>query len=324
MKDKENKRKDAESKVSFKDKMKELKAKLTPGFVKEYKAKQEAMVASVDLAALSKPVNDVETSGPKKMKDFSIWPGWKTFLVGVGGVLFVVAVWWIYAAVTEAAGKTSFLSSPPEVINAFINQAILSNNLWRHLGASLQRIVVGYLIALVASIPVAFLMAWYKPVRAFFDPFIQFLRCVPPIAYVPVVVALFGTNEQSKYFIIFLAVFLTMTVTIYQGVKNVDLTLVKAAYTFGAKDRNLFLGVVVPNAFPFILTAMRLGVGAAMTTLVAAELTGTAIGLGAFIQNQGGNLIMNNCIMGILVLGIFGIVFDKGLLFLEKRLTRWK
>lgn len=300
------------------------KDKLTPAFVKKIKANNDAAVAAVDLVHLSKPVNDVETSGPKKMKDFSLWAGWKTALVGIGGVIFIVIIWWIYAAICEANDVTSFLSSPVDVALAFYHQAIETSNLWRHLGLSLQRIIIGYLIALVASIPVAFLMAWYKPVRAFFDPFIQFLRCVPPIAYVPVVVAAMGTNENSKYFIIFLAVFLTMTVTIYQGVRNVDLTLVKAAYTFGARDRNLFLGVVVPSAFPFILTAMRLGVGAAMTTLVASELTGTAYGLGAFINSQGSQLIMDNCIMGILVLGIFGIIFDKGLLVIEKRLTRWK
>ena len=115
-----------------------------------------------------------------------------------------------------------------------------------------------------------------------------------------------------------------MTVTIYQGVRNVDLTLVKAAYTFGAKDRNLFLGVIVPSSFPFILTAMRLGVGAAMTTLVASELTGTTYGLGAFIQTQGSNLEMDGAIMGIIILGLVGILLDKLLLLAEKRLTRWK
>ena len=115
-----------------------------------------------------------------------------------------------------------------------------------------------------------------------------------------------------------------MTVTIYQGVKNVDLTLVKAAYTFGAKDKNLFLDVIVPSSFPFILTAMRLGVGAALTTLVAAELTGTTYGLGAMIQSQASNLNFGVAIMGIIILGVFGIILDKILLFAEKKLTKWK
>lgn len=300
-----------------------FKKKATPKFVLEAREKKEATINAVDLTALSKPVNDAETSGPKKMKDFSAWAGWKTFTVGFIGVIAVIGIWWIYAAICPAIGQTSWLSSPPEVRNRFI--ATASNGiLWEHLWASLSRILVGYAIALVISVPVGFIMAWYKPFRAFLDPFIQFLRCIPPIAYVPIVAAAMGPYESAKYFIIFLACFLTMTVTIYQGVKNVDLTLVKAAYTFGARDRNLFKGVIVPSAFPFILTAMRLGVGVAMTTLIAAELTGATEGLGSYINSNASNLRMDNAVMGIIVLGIFGILFDKILLVIEKRLTRWK
>ena len=300
-----------------------LKEKLTPGFVKERRIKREAAIAAVDLTLLSKPVNDVETSGPKKMKDFSLWAGWKTALVGVVGIICVIGIWWIYAAVTTSMGETSWLSSPDIVFERFIEMCA-NGRLWEHLWYSVQRVLVGFLIACCTSIPIAFVMAWYKPVRAFLDPFVQFLRCIPPIAYVPIVVAAMGPNESPKYFIIWLAVFLTMTVTIYQGVRNVDLTLVKAAYTFGAKDRNLFTGVIVPSAFPFILTAMRLGVGAALTTLVAAEMTGSRYGLGFFINNQGNLLRMDYAVMGIIVLGIFGIIMDKILLVIEKRLTRWK
>lgn len=305
------------------DKFKALKKKLTPKFVIEAREKREAEVAAVDLTRLPKPVNDVATSGPKKMKDFSIWPGWKTLIVGILGIIFVIAVWWLYAYVCEINLQTSWLSSPDIVWSRFIEMC-QNGRLWEHLWYSVQRVLVGFCIATVTSIPIAFIMAWYKPARAFLDPFVQFLRCIPPIAYVPIVVAAMGANETPKYFIIWLAVFLTMTVTIYQGVRNVDLTLVKAAYTFGARDRNLFLGVIVPSAFPFILTAMRLGVGAALTTLVAAEMTGSRFGLGFFINNQGNQLRMDYAVMGIIVLGIFGIIMDKILLVIEKRLTRWK
>ncbi len=292
-------------------------------YADEKKAKYYERLAQVDLNTLSKPVNDVATSGPKKMKDFSPWAKWKSTTVGIIGIVAVIIIWFIYALVAESRGDTSFISDPVSVVERFIETA--SNGiLWKHMGASFSRILVGYLIAVCTSIPVGFLMAWYKPVRAFFDPFIQFLRCIPPIAYVPIVVAIMGPLEAPKYFIIWLAVFLTMTVTIYQGVKNVDLTLVKAAYTFGARDRNLFTGVIVPSAFPFILTAMRLGVGAAMTTLIAAELTGATYGLGSFINNQASNLRMDYAMMGIILLGIFGIILDKVLLYTEKRLTRWK
>ncbi len=296
-------------------------------FIEERKEKKQAAINAVKVEELSRPVNDVETSGPKKMKDFSPWAFWKSALVGLGGVIFVIICWQIYSMVAENGG---FLSSPLSVCQAIGTMAtkILKKGdpplLFMHMGFTFSRVIVGYGIALLCSIPISFLMAWYKPVRSFIDPFIQFLRCIPPIAYVPLVVAAMGIGEPAKYFIIFLACFLTMTVTIYQGVKNIDLTLVKAAYTFGARDRNLFMDVIVPSAFPFILTAMRLGVGAALTTVVAAELTGTTYGLGALVSNQASNLQFDYAIAGIVILGIFGILFDKLLLFTEKKLTRWK
>ena len=192
-----------------------LKKKATPKFVLDAREKREAAIDAIDLTKLSKPVNDAETSGPKKMKDFSVWAGRKTFSVGLIGVIAVIGIWRIYAAICPAIGQTSWLSSPPEVWDRFIATAS-SGILWEHLWASLSRILVGYAIALVVSVPVGFIMAWYKPFRAFLDPFIQFLRCIPPIAYVPIVAAAMGPNESAKYFIIFLACFLTMTVTIYQ------------------------------------------------------------------------------------------------------------
>lgn len=300
---------------------------------KELKERHEAEVAAVNVNALTRPYNDARSSAPKKMKDFSPWVWWKSLLVGLIGVAFVFLIWQIYAWVQTAQNNTLFLSSPAEVWRAIVDLATSTatledgskaNLLWEHIWMTFSRVLVGYFIALGTSIPIAFLMAWYRPVRSFLDPFIQFLRCIPPIAYVPLVVAAMGINESAKYFIIFLACFLTMTVTIYQGVRNVDLTLVKAAYTFGAKDRNLFGGVIVPSAFPFILTAMRLGVGAALTTVVAAELTGATYGLGALVNSMAGNSRYDYTIAGIILLGLFGILFDRVLLFLEKRLTRWK
>ena len=312
---------------------KESKKQKRPSFFAKRREKRLEAIAAVDVDLLSRPSNSAAAKAPKKMKDFAPWVWWKNALVGLGGIACVFILWQIYAVVTASRGNTMFLSSPAGVWEALANLSRVTTTtangarvslLWEHISMTFSRVLIGYAIALGLSIPVAFLMAWYKPVRAFLDPFIQFLRCIPPIAYVPLVVAAMGVGESAKYFIIFLACFLTMTVTIYQGVRNVDLTLVKAAYTFGAKDRNLFLGVIVPSAFPFILTAMRLGVGAALTTVVAAELAGAIYGLGALVQNMASAARYDYTIAGILILGLFGIVFDRLLLLLEKRLTRWK
>jgi NitT/TauT family transport system permease protein len=184
------------------------------------------------------------------MKDFSDGKKWFSTLMVFVSVLVGFALWWILS--TQIPKVAYFLSTPADVWKAFVARAITKNWYWTDVGVSLTRVFVGYGLAFVVSIPVAFLMAWYRPARHALDPWIQFFRTIPPIATIPIMVAAFGTGEPPKYAIIFLAVFLTMTVTIYQGIRNIDLTLVKAAYTFGAKDRNLFLDVIVPDSFPFI------------------------------------------------------------------------
>ena len=114
------------------------------------------------------------------------------------------------------------------------------------------------------------------------------------------------------------------TVTVYQGVRNIDMTLVKAAYTFGASDLSIFAQVVIPYSFPFILTAARLGVSTALTTLIAAEMTGTFYGLGSMIQTAQIYFRMDKVLLGIICIGAIGFVLDRLLLLAEKRITRWK
>ena len=105
----------------------------------------------------------------------------------------------------------------------------------------------------------------YKPVRYIIEPWIQFIRNIPPLAYVPLVVISAGVGRRPQVIVIWLATFLIMTVTIYQGVRNVDETLIKAARVLGAKDKDIFVKVVFPATTPFILTAVRLGVSVAVS-----------------------------------------------------------
>ena len=167
-------------------------------------------------------------------------------------------------------------------------------------------------------------MGWYPKIRKFLEPWIQFFRTIPPIALIPLVILAMGLGEKPKYTIIFLTSFLVMVVTIYQGIKEVDLTLVKAAYTFGATDRNLFLDIMIPAAFPFILVGARLGIATALTTLIAAEMTGTIYGIGARIQGAQQFMDVPIVLLGIITIGVIGYVLDWLLLFAEKKLTRWK
>lgn len=233
----------------------------------------------------------------------------------------IAFILWLIISRLPATG-TVFVS-PSLVGEAFIEN-IRNGILLVHIRDSLIRVILGFALGFVVSIPVAFLLGWYEGFRVIVEPWIQFLRTIPPIALIPIVIVMFGIGTSAKVAIIFFAVFLTMVVTIYQGVRNVDNTLIKAARVFDATDTQLFFNVIVPASVPFILTGVRLGLATALTTLVAAELTGAATGLGTMIQQAGMYFQMDVVLLGIIIIGIIGFIFDKIVLLLEKKLTSWQ
>jgi NitT/TauT family transport system permease protein len=239
-------------------------------------------------------------------------------------VVSIVAGFLLWHLITLIPSISTFLASPKQVLEALVSESRANGRYFQDIYVSLRRVLTGYFLAFICAVPVAFLMGWYPVVRNLVEPWIQFFRTIPPIALIPLVILALGLGESAKYAIIFLAAFMVMVVTIYQGVREVDKTYIKAAYTFGARDWNLFFDIMIPSSFPFILVAARLGMASSLTTLIAAELTGTIYGLGARIQ--GAQQFMNTSVvlLGIITIGIIGYVLDKLLLLAEKKLTKWK
>ena len=228
---------------------------------------------------------------------------------------------WQLISMTEGGGM---VFSPPIEVFSRMGDYFMNGKLWEHTSVSLMRVLGGFGIGFILSIPMAFLIGWYKPFRLIVEPWIRFVKSIPPIAYIPLVVAGVGIGESSKILVIFIACFLTSVITIYQGVLNVDETLIKAAKVLGAKDSDMFIKVVVPASLPFIMTAMKLGLSASLTTLVAAEMVGAVGGLGTMIQGASQYFQMDVVLMGIVVIGIMGLVLQSVVEFLEKKLTSWQ
>lgn len=253
-----------------------------------------------------------------KEKKASIWskvPSWAWALISLA---LAVALWLAASGTWPAV-----FASPEKVFAAFLERA-QSGLLWEHVWASVSRVLTGFGIAFVVSIPVAFLMAWYDPFRHVVEPWIQFIRNIPPLAYVFLIIAALGIGQTSKITVIFIAAFLVMVITIYQGVKGVDVTLIKAARVLGATQRDIFFKVTIPASTPFILVAARLGLSTSLTTLMASEIVGGDKGIGMMIQQASGYYQMDVVLLGIIMLGIIGICFEKIVRFLERRFTGWQ
>lgn len=240
---------------------------------------------------------------------------------------------WVLISFVAAMALWYLLSIVPATSRAFPNALVVFRSLstmiergvfFKDIVSSLISVVSGYLLGFVIALPVAILMAWYRPIRYILEPWIQFVRNIPPLAYVPLVVIVASVGRRSQITVITIATFLIMCVTIYQGVINVDETLIKAARVLGATDKDIFLRVIAPATLPFILTAIRLGSSVALTTLIAAESTGAVAGLGMRIRSLNNSFESAPMLLYIILIGILGITMEKITKTLERRLTAWQ
>lgn len=190
--------------------------------------------------------------------------------------------------------------------------------------SSLTSIIIGFILGFLFALPIATLMAWYRPIQYILEPWVQFVRNIPPLAYVPLVVISAGVGRLPQVIVITIGTFLVMTITIYQGVKNIDPTLVRAARVLGARDKDIFLKVIAPASLPFIITAIRLGTAVALTSLIAAESTGASAGLGMRIRALNNTFEASPMLLYIIIIGIIGLILDKLVRMLEGKLTGWQ
>ena len=253
-----------------------------------------------------------------KLKKSSFWskiPNWVWLLISLA---VAIALWLLLSFLLPVV-----FANPAKVWAAF-TERIMDGTLLGHVWASVSRVLIGFGIAFIVAIPVAFLMAWYDPFRHVVEPWIQFIRNIPPLAYVPLIVICAGVGRRPQIIVITIACFLIMCVTIFQGVINVDETLIKAARVLGATDRDIFIRVIAPATLPFILTAVRLGASVALTTLIAAESTGAVAGLGMRIRSLNNTFESAPMLAYVIVIGIIGITMETIIKYLERKLTGWQ
>jgi len=250
------------------------------------------------------------------------------------GIIGRIPKWaWLAISLAAALIVWTILSIIPATSRSFPNLFVTLSQIpvmikrgvfWGDIASSMISVVSGFAIGFVLALPVAILMAWYRPVRNIIEPWIQFIRNIPPLAYVPLIVICAGVGRTPQIIVITIATFLTMCITIYQGVINVDETLIKAARVLGAKDKDIFIRVIAPATLPFILTAIRLGASVALTTLIAAESTGAFAGLGMRIRSLNNNFETAPMLLYIIIIGIIGITVEKLIKLMERKLTGWQ
>jgi len=246
-------------------------------------------------------------------------------LLSVATVAALLVLWTI---VTGAGWIAPLFLPGPRAILVALQQAwdgaFDGNTLPVQAGASLMRVISAFVLAAAAGIPAGLAMGVSRRARAMLDPIIEFYRPLPPLAYLPLMVIWFGIGETSKIMLIFLACFAPVALATRSGVLSASNDQINAALSMGATRWQVLRHVVLPAATPEILVGLRIGMGVGWTTLVAAEMVAANAGLGQMVLNASNFLRTDVVIMGILVIGLFAVLFEVGMRWLERTLVPWK
>ena len=215
----------------------------------------------------------------------------------------------------------------PGVVDRFISLVVegyRNISLWEHVGTSVKRVLLGVFFGALVGIPLGFAMGLNSVARGLFDPIVEFVRPIPPLALIPLVILWLGIDEVAKTFLLFLAALFIMVIAARAGVSSVQISKVHAAYSLGASKLQVLGHVILPNALPEIFTGLRTSMGVCWGTLVAAELVAADQGVGSMMMIAKNFLQTDVVVIGIIIIGAIGFAIEMLMRVLEVWLIPWK
>lgn len=247
--------------------------------------------------------------------------------IGVWNIVslaIALAVW----QVTSMLLASPFFPAPIKIVEAFIQLATYGDtsghSLLEHCWASIERVLVGFGLGVVLGVPLGLLLGLYPRLYTCTRSVIEPFRFIPPIAWIPLAI-IFFTGLTRFAFLIFLGAFFPIFTSTLVGVARVEPIHRKVGVVHGASKFWILRSVVVPTVMPDIMAGMRVGLGTAWLTIVAAELAGgISTGLGRMMTNYAELLMVPHVIVGMLLIGLIGFLMNEVLLLIEKRLFRWR
>jgi len=273
-----------------------------------------AQQAAQQTAQQTGPQTAVAFRGAGFVNDTRRWAPWLAFAL-------IIAAW-------ETASQLGwlpalFMPAPSEVVRA-LHSLLLDGKLLAHVGASLQRILSGWILGSLAGVMVGFLMGIFVIVRSIGLPVVSALFPIPKIALLPLFILWFGIGEPSKIATIGLGVFFPTVVAAFSAVDNVPRNLIRMAQSFGLSTPAIVAKVILPGAMPGILAGFRITSSIALMLVVAAEMIGAQIGIGAFVLAAGNLMQIDQLIAGVVLLSLLGLTISWLLSLAEQILLRWR
>lgn len=202
--------------------------------------------------------------------------------------------------------------------------AAVSTGYWIDWGLSLSRIFTGFIAAQLLGIPLGLAIGISQTFRGFTFPVFEILRPIPPIAWIPLAILFWPTRELSIYFLVFIGAFFIIVINVIQGVSNISVNLKWAAFSLGAKPKDIFWRILLPGSLPSIVTGMTVGMGVTWNVLIAAEMIAAQGGLGRTTWEAYTNHNIPFIVVGMVSIGMAGYLCSTLLRWLGEKAMPWK
>lgn len=236
-------------------------------------------------------------------------------------VIFLITLWQLYFNIFGSVN--SFLPSPLEIIIAFID-GLKSGEISEHILNSLLRVGIGFFVAAILGIGSGLFVSQNKKIELFLLPIIDLLQPIPPIAWIPIAILMFGLGNTSAYFIVFMGGFFPIFTNTYLGVSSIPNIYKNIAKTYEFSPLKYVKNVLFGYSLPYIFTGLRVGMSMSWMSVIAAELIGAQSGLGYFIQINRLLLRTDNVVLGMILIGVLGMTLNKLIIYLGATFMPWR
>jgi NitT/TauT family transport system permease protein len=275
--------------------------------------------------SISKPA--ASTSAPPKMRPSRWWTirgelsRRSTWALATAGLASPFLLWWAYTAL--GLTDSMFMPSPQSVVLS-VGRWWSDEGLLSDIGISVYRVMAGFGLSTLFAIPLGLYIGTYRPVQVFLEPLTDFIRYMPAVAFIPLVMLWAGIDEGSKILIIFIGTFFQMVLMVAEDVRRVPMAQIETAQTMGATRSEIVKLVILPSARPALLDTLRITCGWAWTYLVVAELVAANSGLGYAILKAQRYMHTDKIFAGIMLIGLIGLLTDQAFRWIGRRAFPWK
>ena len=262
----------------------------------------------------------------KKVQEDARKSKYQLTVLSIIGVLAFLLIWQF--AVMGGLLPNRYVPMPSEVVKLFFVKWVDPNPdgavLGVHILASLQVALTGFFLAIIIGVPLGLFMGWFRGFESFMRPIFEILRPIPPVSWIPITIIWLGLGLQAKAFIVFFSAFVPCTINAYTGIRQTSPALINVAKVCGASNFTIFRKIGIPSAMTMTFAGIRVALGNAWATLVAAEMLAANVGLGYMIQQGRSFARPDIIILGIVVIGILGVIFTWLLGLVEGKVLGWQ